>query len=91
MNADLRPILAEIRKLPRSEWKRVIKILREELKKSLVPAVTPEETSLQQMIEAGIIDRPVGEPDWDRIRNYQPVEIKGEPLSQTIIEMRREK
>ena len=52
--------------------------------------VATEEEMDQEMLRAGILDQ-VPPPDRDtaRFENYEPIEVKGKPLSDTIIEERR--
>ncbi|MFQ5734770.1 MAG: hypothetical protein ACE5KM_22780 [Planctomycetaceae bacterium] len=63
--------------------------LRVELHKRLV-GIPPTEEEFAEMLEAdGVLTRPKREAsEWQR-EPFTPIEIKGEPLSETIIRERR--
>jgi hypothetical protein len=52
--------------------------------------VPTEEELAQEMLREGILDQvPRRERDVASFENYKPIEVKGKPLSETIIEERR--
>lgn len=79
-------LLAEIRKLPLDEQRRLL----EELIRSVSEGQPSPEIRLQHALyEAGLIgeikpSRPALTP-----RNFTPIDVKGKPVSETIIEERR--
>lgn len=83
-------ILNEISKLPAGERQNIFKRLNDDLRRENV--VSPEELrerEFEQMLLAeGVIrEIPSG---WNDDDDFEPVEINGKPLSETIIEDRGE-
>ncbi|MEW6210734.1 MAG: hypothetical protein AB1631_20385 [Acidobacteriota bacterium] len=86
MSANLEKVIEAIKALPPDEQRRV-----KELVDSLVDEQTmsPEDLLAKRLLEAGVIShippRNIDESD----RTFRPVEVKGKPVSETIIEERR--
>jgi hypothetical protein len=83
-------ILAEIQKLPPEERQRLLRALAPEIDEHLeARQVTSEDEVEQILLSEGIISEiPARLPD-DEEETYEPVEVPGKPLSETIIEERR--
>ena len=82
-------ILSEIHKLPLSQQKELKEKLFEETETNVrsKPKLTEKEF-LQQLFAAGFITN-IPEDFTDEDDNFEPVEIEGEPISETIIRERR--
>ncbi|HEV7797996.1 MAG TPA: hypothetical protein VGO73_07565 [Pyrinomonadaceae bacterium] len=55
------------------------------------PCMTADEFE-QHLLEAGVISEvkpPITEEELARFRAYKPIEVKGKPVSETLIEDRR--
>jgi len=66
--------------------------LRDLLDVWLAPPGPPptEEELAQEMLREGILDQVASSNrDVSRYENYKPIEVKGKPISETIIEERR--
>ena len=51
---------------------------------------TPEERLAQKLLEVGLLSRiPPPITDFSRFENWKPVEVKGKPVSEILIEERR--
>ena len=83
-------VLIEIRRLPLNAQRQVLAELTEELNRTdRAEADAQEATFVQSLLYKGIISEiPPRLPDDEFRRNFQPVTIKGEPLSETIIKER---
>lgn len=83
-------ILNEIQRLPPDERRRIL----ESLKRDLDPQQGSNESVIEDEVERilltkGIISRiPQRVPDTEE-DEFEPIEVKGEPLSETIIRERR--
>jgi hypothetical protein len=81
-------VLSEIRKLPLNAQRQVLAELTEELNRT-EQAEAQEAKFVHSLLQKGIISEiPQRLPDDEFRRNFQPVTIKGEPLSETIIKER---
>ena len=80
-------ILREISKLPSGERRNIYRHLDDDLHHEKVSAEELREREFEQMLLAeGVIrDIPSG---WNEDDDFEPVEITGKPLSETIIEDR---
>ena len=81
-------VVQAIRELEPAEQMRLFEFLSESLP---LPSLTEEEWE-QEMLQEGVLDhipRKMTPEEIEAYRRYQPVEIKGEPLSETIIRERR--
>ncbi len=81
-------MLDEVKQLTPDEQR----VLREAIDRLLSPAAAPpsEDQFERELLEAGILDQlpsspGTGEPN----RKWKPVDVKGKPLSETIVEDRR--
>ncbi len=86
-SANLEKVIEEIKALPPDHLRRV-----KELVDSLVggQSVSPEDLLAQRLLEAGVISHiPPRITDFTPYENRKPVEVKGKPVSETIIEERR--
>jgi hypothetical protein len=83
-------ILAEIQKLPPEERQRLLKALAPEIGGHVEGRqLTSEEEVERILLTEGIISEiPARLPD-DEEETYQPIDVPGKPLSETIIEERR--
>jgi hypothetical protein len=82
-------IIDEIFKLPPSEQEKIAETVLKNREKSeaKMPRMTEEEF-IQYLFEKGLITHiPKGMTDEDD--DFEPIEIEGEPLSETIIRERR--
>jgi hypothetical protein len=87
MSNDVKRVLNEIKELTIAELAQV----REKVDELLADQTEGAELSLQQsLLEAGLLSE-IKTPsrDVDSFRAYQPVKVKGKPVSETIIEERR--
>lgn len=88
MSPNVERVLDQIRALTAEEQKQVRAAL---IPPSTNPLITPDEFE-QHLLEAGVISevkRPITEEDVARFRAYKPIEVKGKPVSETLIEDRR--
>ena len=83
-------ILAEILKLPPEERQRLLKALAPEIAQHVEGRkLTSEEEVERILLNEGIVSKiPPRLPD-DEEESYEPIEVPGQPLSETIIEDRR--
>ena len=83
-------ILAEIEKLTPEERQLLLKALAPEIDEpSESRHLTPEEEVERILVAEGIVSEiPARLPD-DEEETYEPIEVPGKPLSETIIEERR--
>ena len=88
MSATLDRIIDEARALPLAEQRQ----LRDELDR-LVTAPTESELEDQferQLVERGLLSAvPPPITDFSPYKNYKPIEVSGQPISEMIIEERR--
>lgn len=84
-------VLTEIRKMPLSARRQVRDELDEELASAETNGYSPkEEQFIEAMKRKGLItELPLGLPDDERRRNFKPITVTGEPMSETIIRERR--
>lgn len=77
-------IIKEIHKLPPTERKEILDTLSQELTEN-----EAEDLRVQTaLFEAGLL-REIKSPRRRKIGDFKPIEIEGEPLSETIIRERR--
>ena len=83
-------VLSEIRKLPLVAQQQVLMELTEELKQAEQSNTEAQEAAfVQRLLHKGIIfEVPQRLPDDELRRNFKPIVVKGEPLSETIIKER---
>lgn len=78
-------IIQEIRKLPPFERRKIFDRISTDLSKN---GSISEEEAAKHLLAKGVISE-IPE-DWDKAdEDFEPIEIKGKPLSETIIEDRR--
>ena len=82
-------LLTEIQKLPPAEQQRLLEALKRDVKmKSEQRPITEDEVE-EILLAKGIISEiPPRVPD-DEEETFEPIEVPGKPLSETIIEERR--
>lgn len=85
-SANLEKVIEEIKALTPDEQRKV-----KELIDSLVgeQSVSPEDLLAQRLLEAGVISHIPPRIADESDRTFKPVEVKGKPVSETIIEERR--
>lgn len=90
MSTNVERILSEIKTLTPEEVRRVRAALDGMTEEPPKPKMTEEEF-LQHLLAKGIIGHIPSrtEADIEAFRRYKPVEVKGKPISETIIEERR--
>ena len=82
-------LLNQIEKLPLSERRRVLATLEEQLNPDKSDLDSREKEFVQNLLRKGIIsEMPLRLPDGEFRQNFKRIEIKGEPLSETIIRER---
>ena len=84
-------LLAEIRKLPIEEQRRLLDALTHSLSEQAAPRRQLSDAEVgQTLLAKGVISEiPPRRPDAAMRRDFKPVEVKGQPISETIIEERR--
>lgn len=88
MSTNVDRVLDQIRALTDEEQQQVRAALNSEHTK---PPMTEDEFE-QHLLEAGVISEvkpPITEEELARFRAYRPIEVKGKPVSETLIEDRR--
>jgi hypothetical protein len=82
-------ILSEIKKLPIPEKRNLFRQLGEDLDNGFLSEEELREQEFEQTLlaEGGIRQIP---PRWNEDDDFEPVEISGKPLSETVIEDRGE-
>ncbi len=84
-------VLEEIRKMPPSERREVLRELSENLAEPEMNGYSEKEKSfIESMKRKGLISHippRLPEPEWRRA--FKPITVTGEPLSETIIRERR--
>lgn len=84
-------LIVEIQKLPVEEQRKLLDILSRKLAQSEEPRQPVSESEVDRLLlEKGIISH-VPDPAFytDEDEDFEPIEVTGKPLSQTIIEERR--
>lgn len=83
-------VLIEIRKLPLATQRQVLTELTEELRQAEQSNTDAKEAEfMQRLLRKGIISEiPQRLPDDELRRNFKPIVVKGEPLSETLIKER---
>ena len=91
-----RDVLSEIRKLTLDEAREVAQRLANYLREEEVKALAGGETDAQedeferQLLAKGVISRiPTRDQTDEEFDTFEPIEVAGEPLSETIIRERR--
>ena len=82
-------LLTEIQKLPPAEQQRLLEALKRDVKMNSEQRPITEDEVEQILLAKGIISEiPPRVPD-DEEETFEPIEVPGKPLSETIIEERR--
>ncbi len=86
----LKEVLTEIRKLPPDAQRQVLAELTKELNQLQSSNADAQEAKfVQSLLHKGVISEiPQRLPDDEFRRNFKPIVVKGEPLSETIIKER---
>ena len=88
-NATVERVLEEVKALTPGEQRQVHTLLNSLLENQAHPQ-TPEDEFLQMLLQKGIIANiPNPAADADEDDAFEPVEVQGQPLSETVIEERR--
>ena len=82
-------LLAEIHKLPPEERRRLLKALDRELEEPKQPRPATEDEVEQMLLAKGVISEIPARLIDDEEELYEPIEVQGKPLSETIVEERR--
>jgi hypothetical protein len=81
-------IVEEVKTLTSDEQRKLRELLDELLKEP--PTRSPEEELEHKLFEAGLLSEiKPSTVDVESYRRYQPIEVKGKPVSETLIEERR--
>ena len=82
-------LLTEIQKLPPAEQQRLLEALQRDVKMQFDRRPITEDEVEEILLAKGIISEiPPRVPD-DEEETFEPIEVPGKPLSETIIEERR--
>jgi hypothetical protein len=76
-------VLTEIYKMPLPEQVEVAELLQQRLSDKLI-----DQRLQEALLKKGLL-REIKPPRENKIRDFEPIKIKGKPLSETIIEERR--
>lgn len=89
-SANLEKIIADVKALTPDEQRQVRELIDSLLTTSeAAPELSPEDQLDQVLLEAGVISEiPPPITDFTPYQNRQPIEVKGKPLSEIIIEDR---
>jgi hypothetical protein len=91
-DANLERVMEELKVLTPDEQRQVRDLLDSllENRPENTASLSPEDLLEQRLLEAGVISSiPTRNPDPEEYKNRKPVEVKGKPISETIIEERR--
>ena len=87
-NATIERVLEEVRALTPGEQRQVHTLLNSLLENP--HPKTTEDEFLQMLLQKGIINNiPTPADDADEDDEFEPIEVQGQPLSETVIEERR--
>jgi hypothetical protein len=88
-SANLEKVIEEVKALPSDDLRKV-KALIDSLLQAPSAEMSPESQLDQLLLEAGVISEiPPPITDFTPYENRRPIEVKGKPISETIIEERR--
>lgn len=91
-NASLEKVLEEVKALTADEQRQVRDLIDSLLESRTEDTASPSPEDLleQRLLEAGVISRiPERIADSSFDDDFEPIEVKGKPLSETILEERR--
>jgi hypothetical protein len=84
----LEGVLEQVKKLTDGEQRQLRKAL--DVILELPPPKNSQERLAQKLLEVGLLSRiPPPITDLTRFENWKPVEVKGKPVSEVLIEERR--
>ncbi len=90
MQVTIEKIEKEVKQLSTEELRKVRKLVDSLLEKQEAKPKMTEDEFEQHLYEKGIIGKPPPPiTDFSRYENYKRIEVKGKPVSETIIEERR--
>lgn len=90
MQVTVEQIEKEVKQLSAENLRKVRDLVDSLLKKKETEPQMTEEEFARHLYEKGIIGKPPPPiTDFSRYENYEPVKVKGKPVSETIIEERR--
>ncbi len=83
-------LLAEIQKLPLEKQRELLEALKHNVEQPTAPRQPVNEDEVERILQAqGIISLPDATDYTDEEEDFEPIEVEGKPLSETIIEERR--
>ena len=91
-SASLERVIEELKALTPAEQQKVRELIDSmlELSGETSATLSPEDLLDQRLLEAGVISEiPRRITDFKPYQNRKPIEVKGKPVSETIIEERR--
>lgn len=91
-SASLERVIEELKALTPAEQQKVRELIDSmlELSGETSATLSPEDLLDQHLLEAGVISEiPRRITDFTPYQNRKPIEVKGKPVSETIIEERR--
>lgn len=91
-STSLETVIEELKALTSAEQKKVRELIDSllEAPANTSSTLSPEDLLDQRLLEAGVISEiPRRITDFTPYRNRKPIEVKGKPVSETIIEERR--
>ena len=90
MQISLEQIENEVKTLSVEDLRKVREFIDSLLETKEAPATMTEDEFEQYLYDKGVIGKPPPPiTDFSRYENYKPVEVTGEPVSETIIRERR--
>jgi hypothetical protein len=90
-SANLEKVMEEIKALSPDDLRRIKSLIDSLLQAPGAKSAKSLEDQLdQRLLEAGVISEiPKRAPRPEHLKDFKPVEVKGKPISETIIEERR--
>ncbi len=89
---SLDKVIEEVKSLSHNEQRQVRELLDSILENPIETraALSPEDLLEQRLLERGVISEiPKRNFDPDKYKEFEPIDVKGKPVSETIIEERR--
>jgi hypothetical protein len=90
-SANLEKVIEEVKALPPDDLRKVKTLIDSLLQAPGVESARSLEDQLDQLLlEAGVISEiPKRLPRPEHLKDFKPIEVKGKPISETIIEERQ--
>ncbi len=84
-------VIEEVRALSEDDQRKVKELIDSLLEQPAAPeTLSPEQLLERRLLERGVISEiPKRNFDPDTYKEFEPIEVKGKPVSETIIEERR--